>query len=131
MTPTQDEIVQAPLRHAENLARGVITRVEPFEPQLIVTELHATNTLLVGQLLSPDLRVSIPFLVTFKDDEGSVVAEAPAFNEFGFGEDRREALNDLQRAIQELHAELEERQPRLGADLLATWDSLRKHLRRK
>ena len=133
MTTTyQEPIIQVPLRRAENLARGVITRVETHdELEFVAVEMQPVHTLLVGHLLTPALRVAVPFLVTFEHDEGNVVASAPVFNEFGFGLDRNEALRDLQRAIEELYLELEERQDRLGPDLAATWDALRKHLLRR
>jgi hypothetical protein len=84
----------------------------------------------VGHLLDPRLRVSEGFMVRFTSDADQVVAQAPAFNEFGFGQDYREALRDLQRAIAQLYFSLEEMSATLGPDLRSVWQTLQKSVRR-
>jgi hypothetical protein len=88
------------------------------------------SEMLIGHLLDPRLRVSEGFLVRLTLDADQVVAEAPAFNEFGFGQDYREALRDLQRAIAQLYFSLEEMSTTLGPDLQAVRQALQKHVRR-
>lgn len=84
----------------------------------------------VGHLLDPRLRVSEGFMVRFTADADQVVAQAAAFNEFGFGKDYREALRDLQRAIAQLYFSLEEMSATLGPDLESVWQTLQKSVRR-
>lgn len=125
---TTVDIIHDELRSEENVARGPITTIQGLvsESDLDMLVLGSLERILVGHLLDQEIRVYAPFTVLFKYDEGHVVAEAPAFNEFGFGDDHRDALHDLQRALAELYRELEEKQDRLGPDLLTTWQSLRR-----
>jgi hypothetical protein len=80
---------------------------------------------LLGSLLTPQLRIITPIVVRFFEDHDRVVAEATELNEFGFGSNASEALRDIQRAIAQLYRSLEESVGRLGPDLQSTWSVLR------
>lgn len=119
-----ETLPQEPQDRAEDEAAGSPQELDAEHlseeelPQLADTEV------LVGSLRDGRLRVSTPFLVKYMVEEPQVIAEAPEFNEFGFGGNQSEALADLQRAITELYFTLEEEQERLGADLQRVWASL-------
>lgn len=90
---------------------------------------HNRFEIQVGYLPNGALRVYAPFVVRFAPDHEQIVAESPAFNEFGFGGDAMEALRDLLQAISQLYVSLHKDRERLGPDLAAVWDNLQKHVR--
>jgi hypothetical protein len=58
------------------------------------------------------------------------IAEAPEFNEFGYGKTQSGALKDLQFAISHVYFTLEAEASRLGPELAQTLAALRQRLRR-
>src|SRR5688572_2116274 len=89
-----------------------------FDAGIIVEE---TPVLALGALLTHTLRVinPIPLVVTREQDQ--VVAHAPDLGEFGQGDNRSEAIADLQRSIADLFSSLKAESSRLGADLQEVW----------
>ncbi|MBI4339416.1 MAG: hypothetical protein HY680_05635 [Chloroflexi bacterium] len=86
---------------------------------------------LLAALRDARLRVRAPFGVALSTENDDVIAEAPEFNEFGFGKNSSDALADLQRAITELYLTLEKEEGRLGPDLLQTWQRLQDHIAKR
>lgn len=58
------------------------------------------------------------------------VVEAKELNEFGYGDNFSEAIQDLQEAIAELYLTLEDEQEQLGPDLASVWAVLSRKVRR-
>ena len=63
--------------------------------------------LLYGATLHPSLRTLRPFHVSFEKSETGVAAFVQDFNEYGFGNTRSEALEDLRHTLAELYFTLE------------------------
>ncbi len=78
----------------------------------------------IGRLRHGELRIIQPIEVRFSTEDALTIAEAPEFNETGFGGTRSEALVDLQFAIAELYFELKVEQHNLGSDLKTVWGKL-------
>src|SRR5690348_5706867 len=62
----------------------------------------------LGTLSDWRLRVIVPIAVELRREDGSVVAFAPEFDEFGYGANSSEAVVDLQQTITELYFSLVE-----------------------
>jgi hypothetical protein len=45
------------------------------------------------------LKIKKPIKVSFSQSGNTVIAEAEEFNEYGYGNNKTEALNDLQRTV--------------------------------
>lgn len=111
---------------------GWVAYVPPIGLVSIVgTRVTIPDRILIGFLHDGRLRVQIPIAVKFSTEEEHVIAEAEAFNEFGFGANPSEALRDLQRALAELYFTLEQEGHRLGSDLAHVWVSLRQAISRR
>ena len=80
----------------------------------------------ITTLADDRLRVLAPFNVRFLVEGGSVAAEAPEVNEFGFGSTLAEAVQDLRVAITELYLTLRDDRGRLGPDLRKVWEDLQR-----
>ena len=78
----------------------------------------------IGSLRHGELRIIQPIEVRFSTEDSQCIAEAPEFNESGFGTTRSEALADLQFAIAELYFELKSEQSNLGPDLMTIWGKM-------
>ena len=113
----------------------IILRAAPqmaeFVGAVAVTEVQLPKTFALGSLRDGRLRVSAPIEVTQMVVEGGkYVVEAPELNEFGFGNNLSEAIQDLQAAIAELYHTLEAEQGRLGPDLVAVWGVISQKVRK-
>jgi hypothetical protein len=86
------------------------------------------NEILLGTLRDSRLKIVIPIKVDFLNEKDKIIAEAEEINEFGFGDNRSEALVDLQRAIRELYFTLEKEHRKLGTDLQHVWEVLQKKI---
>lgn len=89
-----------------------------------------SKTLALGSLRDGRLRVVEPIGVVQMVEEGKCVIEAQELNEFGFGDNFSEAIQDLQEAIAELYFTLELEQEKLGPDLASVWATLSRKVRR-
>jgi hypothetical protein len=113
----------------------IILRAAPQMVELVgtvaVTEVQPPKTFTLGSLRDGRLRVSDPIEVTQMVVEGGkYVIEATELNEFGFGNNHSEAIQDLQAAIAELYLTLEAEQGRLGLDLVAVWGVISQKVRK-
>ena len=86
------------------------------------------NEVMLGFLGERRLRVRKPIRVRFSEQDDQCVAEAPDFNEFGYGTSRSAAIGDLQHALAELYLSLRDDQERLGRNLERVWKRLQKTL---
>jgi hypothetical protein len=82
------------------------------------------NEMLLGTLGDARLHPTVPIQVKMHVEHSEFTAEAPEFNEFGFGSSHSEAIRDLQRALVELYFTLDREQDHLGSDLARVWESL-------
>ncbi len=83
----------------------------------MASPLFMPDVILIGSLRDRRLKIKKPIKVSFSQSGNTVIAEAEEFNEFGFGNNKTEALNDLQRTVIELFLTLEEDENRIGKDL--------------
>ncbi len=86
--------------------------------------------LLYGASLHPLLHTLKPFLVTFERLDSGTAAYIQDLEEYGFGENRSEALDDLRRTLAELYFSLEHEQNRLSGYLSSVWQVLQCHVAR-
>jgi len=79
---------------------------------------------------SVDVRIKIrkPFLVHLASEGGGVSARVEEINEFGYGSNRGEALDDLGKTISELYFSLSTERDRLSDDLAGTLRILEEHV---
>lgn len=87
------------------------------------------ETMLLGALRDPRLRLIAPLTVTFEYENDDIVAYSEELEEFGFGTHLTEAIADLQATIAELYFTLKEENNRLGPELIRTWDGLRQKIK--
>ena len=99
--------------------------VEPApesEPEEEVT--HELRHVQIGSLLDPRLRVQGTLVLDIKRDGEFYIASCDQFDEYGYGTDVINAVQDARHTIAELYWELKENQDRLGPDLERTWQAL-------
>jgi len=83
------------------------------------------ETMLLGALRDPRLRLVVPLTITFESENDDIIARCEDLEEFGFGKHLTEAIEDLQAAIAELYFTLKQENNRLGSNLKGIWGSLR------
>jgi hypothetical protein len=88
------------------------------------------DELLYAGSIHPDLRIIVAFEVHFERVECGHAAVVHELEEFGIGETRSDALEDLRKTLRELYLSLEQDQSRLSGDLLSTWARLKSHVAR-
>ena len=100
---------------------GLPTIENPLEPvhRMIVGDLGFSfpATILFGATIDRRLRVKNPIPITLSKEGDVVVASSSELEEFGYGNDISEALDDFARTLAELYLSLEENADRLGDDL--------------
>ena len=97
----------------------------------VVEELPVlSETFMLGCLRDGRLRVVEPIEVIRRAEGQEHVFEAPELNEFGFGGNPSDAVEDLQAAIAELFHTLEAEQERLGPNLMSVWCTLSRKVRK-
>jgi hypothetical protein len=99
--------------------RGRITSIGPIIPE----------TMLLGALRDPRLRLAAPLTITFERENNDIVAYCEELEEFGFGAHLTEAIEDLQATIAELYFTLKQENDRLGSNLRRIWHSLRQKVK--
>lgn len=108
-------------------------RIAAVQPPAPWTEPPAAapqpDTLLLGCLRDPRLRVRKAIPVHLGTESGQVIAAAAGLNEYGAGADQPEAVVELQHAIAGLYYSLEADKDRLGPGLARTWTILQEHIR--
>jgi len=127
--PLVEQFPAPPVKHqADEVKPGEgtvnLTLVFGAPPQIV-------QTLQLGTLRHPALRVIEPFAVSFAMEGENVRACAEEIDEFGFGASYSGALVDLQHAIAELYFTLEEDSERLGPDLARVWSVLQTKIRHR
>ena len=101
-----------------------------FRPQPIrIIGPTLPETMLLGALRDPRLRLIEPLTITFERENDDIVACCEELEEFGFGTHLTEAIEDLQVTIAEAYFTLKEENKRLGSDLRKLWDSLREKVK--
>jgi hypothetical protein len=88
------------------------------------------DELLYAGAIHPELRIVVAFEVRFERVEGGHAAVVHELEEFGLGETRSDALEDLRKTLRELYLSLEQDESRLSGDLLSIWARLKSHVAR-
>ena len=104
----------------------------PFQLPTVPTKIIGPalpETMLLGALRDPRLRLVVPLTITFECENDDIVAYCEDLEEFGFGTHLTEAIEDLQATIAELYFTLKEENSRLGPDLKRIWDSLHQKIK--
>jgi len=96
----------------------------------IATLTTVPDQLLYAGAIHPELRTVAPFEVRFEPTGGGYAAVAHDLEEYGLGDTRSDALEDLRKTLQELYLALERDEARLAADLLSVWTRLKSHISR-
>jgi hypothetical protein len=126
---------------------GTISRISSAEP--VFSDIPADGTSeLVNQVLRMEermkpkdeflfaptidgrLKVHTPFRVHILSSPQGVSAQAEEIQEFGYGANRGEALDDLAGTIAELYFSLASERGRLSSDLAGVLKSLEEHITR-
>ena len=129
---TTSRATRAGLSQTFSLQKGKFSRqeAEPARPFAETEDARAeTPPLLLAALRDPRLRVKKPLAVTFHQEKGKTIAVARPSGEYGAGDNKSEALQELQHALGELYHSLQEDQHRLGPGLEQTWQRLQEHIR--
>ena len=110
----------------------VPTIENPLEPvrQMLVEDLEFSfpMEILFGAIIDRRLRVKNPIPITLSKGEGVVVASSSELEEFGYGSDISDALDDFAKTLAELYFSLEENADRLGYDLKQQFSRLRRFI---
>jgi predicted RNase H-like HicB family nuclease len=96
----------------------------------IATLMPVPEELLYAGAIHPELRIVVAFEVRFERIEGGYAAVVRDLEEYGVGDTRSDALEDLRITLRELYLSLEQDQSRLSSDLLSIWGRLRSHVTR-
>jgi hypothetical protein len=87
----------------------------------LATLTTVSDELLYAGAIHPELRIVAPFDVRFERTKNGYAAVVHELEEYGLGDTRSEALEDLRKTLQELYLSLERDQVRLSGDLLSGW----------
>ena len=93
-------------------------------------QMKQKDELLFAPLVDARLKVHTPFAVRIINSGDGVSAHAAEIQEFGYGTNRGEALDDLARTIAELYFSLDSERGRLSSDLDGVLKSLEQHITR-
>ena len=84
----------------------------------------AHETIEIGSLLDNRLRLRVTIKIDIEKEREFYIAKCEGLNEFGYGFDPIQGVQDLRNTIAELYWYLKENQDHLGADLSGTWVKL-------
>lgn len=84
----------------------------------------AHDQILIGSLLDTRLRMREPINVHMEQEGKFYLAKFDDLNEFGYGYDPIQAVQDLRNTLAELYWSLKAEQEHLGTDLANTWAKL-------
>ena len=101
---------------------GAIEPVSEVEPR--EKAMHELRQVQIGSLLDSRLRVQGTLVLNIERDGEFYIATCDQFDEYGYGTDAINAVQDARTTIAELYWELKENQGRLGSDLERTWQAL-------
>jgi hypothetical protein len=103
---------------------------ERFLGTVLATPMIVPEELLYAGAIHPELRTVLPFHVRFERTESGYAAVVHDLDEYGLGNTRSEALEDLRKTLQELYLSLERDESRLSEDLLSVWARLKNYVTR-
>ena len=81
----------------------------------------AHETIEIGSLLDTRLRLQVTLKIDIEKEGEFYIAKCEDLNEFGYGFDPIQGVQDLRNSIAELYWNLKEYQDHLGTDLSGTW----------
>ena len=84
------------------------------------------ETMLLGSLRHPTLRLKMPLPVTLSTENEYILVEHNAWGVMGYGTHLTAAIIDLQQTITELFLTLRDEQDKLGGDLPQLWEDMQK-----
>jgi hypothetical protein len=116
-----------------NLSNSVVSSAEVFDTtqsSTLATLTTVPDRLLYAGAIHPGLRTVAPFDVRFERTESGYAAVVQELEEYGLGDTRSEALEDLRKTLQELYLSLERDESRLSGDLPSVWARLKSHVTR-
>ncbi len=87
-----------------------------------------SDELLFAGSIHPQLRTVLPFRVRFERQEHGYTALVHELDEYGVGDTRSDALEDLRSTLQELYLSLERDEARLSDHLRTVWSELKQHV---
>ena len=96
---------------------GRFFEVEAVVPELVSTSLRRPSKILFGASVAPLLRIRVPIPLEISTEGDSVVAYCADLQEFGYGSNLSEAIDDFGKTLRELFFSLEERKESLSEDL--------------
>ena len=96
----------------------------------ILEKLASKDEFLFAPNIDARLKIHKPFRVRIIGSVESVAAHVEEIEEFGYGGNRGEALDDLGRTIAELYFSLESKRERLSSDLSGVLRCLEEHIMR-
>jgi len=116
-----------PVRYDANLPAPYLS--DESEVVLDVRDLPDLEPhILFGLIRDPRLRVKKPIPIDFSVEGSTTVAAWTEAEEFGYGSNRAEAIEDFSRTIGQLFVTLTREESSLGDDLKAVLGLLREHL---
>lgn len=121
-TPITEEVFNRWMESGKATKEGAGQSAARAEPAEEVT--HELRQVQVGSLLDPRLRVQGVLVLDIERDGEFYIASCDRFDEYGYGTDIINAVQDARNTIAELYWELRENQDRLGPDLEKTWQAL-------
>ena len=120
--PMTEEVFNRLMASDPAAKEGALESASGVESEGEVTD--ELRQVLVGSLLDPRLRVQGVLVLDIERDGEFYIASCDQFDEYGYGTDVINAVQDARHTIAELYWELRENQDRLGADLERTWQAL-------
>ena len=92
------------------------------ETQAIALQDQAT----IHSLLDPRLKLKRPIAIALERENEFYIASCNEFEEFGYGYDPTQAIDDLRQTLAELYWTLKEDQDRLSPHLARLWNRLQR-----
>lgn len=81
-------------------------------------------TVVIGSLFDDRLRLLVPITLELERDGDFYIAKCDEFEEFGYGNDPFQAVDDFRQTLAELYWTLKEEQSRLAPGLARVWQRL-------
>lgn len=107
---------------------GLVSRAEPTGAAELLSALQPGDQLLYGGSIHPHLRTVRAFPVRFERRDGGFSAVVPELEEFGVGDTRSDALDDLRHGLAELYFSLARDEERLSDTLRQVWSALKTYV---
>ena len=88
----------------------------------------AETSIQFALIRDPEIRVILPIPVTIEHNGDTVVAAWSQADEYGYGENRSEALEDFGQSVSQLFRTLSSDEKALGSEMSRVLDLLRRHI---